>query len=235
MQGIMSAFILIDFDGTIVRQDATDLILERFAQPEWRAVEQDWVTGRIGSRECLARQIDLVRATEDDLEGLISELEIDPAFPAFVSLCQELGFDAVIGSDGLDRVISRVLARAGLDLPFVSNRLAHTGNDRWRVDFPHFDRACSVLSGTCKCATAARSALPTVLVGDGRSDFCIAARAQWVLAKGSLAQHCRKSGIPHVAIDGFADAVEALRSFAARLPGMKSTRQHAVPADASHA
>jgi 2-hydroxy-3-keto-5-methylthiopentenyl-1-phosphate phosphatase len=207
---IVTALIIVDFDGTVVRQDATDLILERFALPEWRAVEQEWIAGRIGSRECLARQIDLVRATDADLDAVISQLEVDPAFSGFVSLCQDRGFDLVIGSDGLDRVIARVLDRCRLAIPFVSNRLTSMGGDRWRVDFPHFDPRCEVSSGTCKCAISGQA--PTLLVGDGRSDFCVAGRARWVLAKGQLASHCRQSQIPHVPIDGFADAIEALRT-----------------------
>jgi 2-hydroxy-3-keto-5-methylthiopentenyl-1-phosphate phosphatase len=53
---------------------------------------------------------------------------------------------------------------------------------------------------------------PTIVVGDGRSDFCIAAQAKWVLAKGQLAHHCRQADIPHFPIDGFADAIEAMRT-----------------------
>ncbi len=79
----MKPLVLVDFDGTIVHQDATDLILERFALPEWRDVERDWVAGRIGSRECLARQVDLVRASETDLNSLRNENEIAPDIPAF--------------------------------------------------------------------------------------------------------------------------------------------------------
>jgi 2-hydroxy-3-keto-5-methylthiopentenyl-1-phosphate phosphatase len=47
----------VDFDGTVSLTDTTDHLLDRFSGPEWLEVEQDWVAGRIGSRECLARQI----------------------------------------------------------------------------------------------------------------------------------------------------------------------------------
>jgi len=233
----MSVFVLVDFDGTIVRQDATDLILERFALPEWRAVEQAWVTGRIGSRECLARQIDLIRATDRQLDALIDELEVDPEFPAFVSLCRDRGWKVVIGSDGLDRVIGMVLARLGLALPFVSNRLVRTGSDRWRLDFPAFNEACGVSSGTCKCALTRGATGPAILIGDGRSDFCVAASAQWVLAKGQLAQHCRERAIPHHEIANFAEANSALRMLFAGKPGLRrrSARRPAVTVDVSRA
>jgi 2-hydroxy-3-keto-5-methylthiopentenyl-1-phosphate phosphatase len=232
----MSAFILVDFDGTIVRDDATDLILERFALPEWRMIEDDWSAGRIGSRECLARQIDLVRATERDLADLIDGLEIDPAFSDFAALCQDAGFDIVIASDGLDRVIAAVLARFGFDLPYVSNRLVNTGADRWRVDFPNFDRACGPVSGTCKCAVSGRATSPTLLIGDGHSDFCAATQAKWVLAKGQLAHHCRQSAIPHVPITGFADAIDVLRLLFPRQAAVPAGAQlDAVPAGLGHA
>jgi 2-hydroxy-3-keto-5-methylthiopentenyl-1-phosphate phosphatase len=214
----MKPLILVDFDGTIVRQDATDLILERFALPEWRDVEQDWVSGRIGSRECLARQVDLVRASPEELDRLIDGLEIDPAFSTFSKLCQDLGFSVVVGSDGLDRVIAATLGRAGIEIPFMSNRLVQTGADRWRVEFPHFRSACEVASGTCKCAIANPATGITVMVGDGRSDFCAAGQAKWVLAKGALARHCRQSGIPHTPIEGFADPVDAIRTLSRLIP-----------------
>lgn len=222
----MKPLVLVDFDGTIVHQDATDLILERFALPEWREIEQEWVAGRIGSRECLARQIDVVRATAQELDGLIGALDIDPAFGAFAALAQDLGYSVVVGSDGLDRVISASLARAGIEIPFVSNRLVQTGSDRWRVEFPHFHGDCEVASGTCKCAIARPAAALTVLVGDGRSDFCVAAQAKWVLAKGALAHHCRQAGIPHSRIEGFADAIDALRTLSRLIPSSPASPPH---------
>jgi 2-hydroxy-3-keto-5-methylthiopentenyl-1-phosphate phosphatase len=44
--------VFVDFDGTISLEDTTDVILERFADPEWRKVESEWLAGIIGSREC---------------------------------------------------------------------------------------------------------------------------------------------------------------------------------------
>lgn len=232
----MKPLVLVDFDGTIVRQDATDLILERFALPQWRDVESEWVAGRIGSRECLARQIDLVRATEEQLDGLIREIEIDPAFSAFTQVCRDLGYSVVVGSDGLDRVITKTLDRAGIDLPFVSNRLVQTGADRWRVEFPNYRGTCEVASGTCKCAIASPASALTVLVGDGRSDFCAAAQAKWVLAKGTLALYCRKASIPHSRIEGFADAVEVIRTLSRLIPSSAAGAQpHDVAAESPHA
>jgi len=211
----MVASVLIDFDGTVALADTTDLLLERFADPLWRQVEAEWIAGRIGSRECLSRQIDLVRASAADLDRIADEAAVDPAFVSFVAAGRELGLRMVIGSDGFDRIIARVLARVGVTLPLMSNRLAPAGEGRWRAEFPHFLAHCGSHSGNCKCALFG-PAPARILIGDGRSDFCPAAQATLVLAKPALAAHCRQTGIAHIAIEGFADARRALRVLFAR-------------------
>jgi HAD superfamily phosphoserine phosphatase-like hydrolase len=207
----MAASVLIDFDGTVTLEDTTDLLLERFASPLWRNIEDDWVAGRIGSRECLSRQIDLVRATRTDFEILADAVPVDPAFADFVAAGREFGLHMVVGSDGFEPLISRVLARIGVKLPVVSNRLIACGANRWRADFPHYLGDCRSQSGNCKCALFNSGA--TVLVGDGRSDFCAASQATLVLAKTSLAMYCQETAVEHIAIEGFADATRALRAF----------------------
>jgi len=207
----MVSSVLVDFDGTIALEDTTDLLLERFADPQWHQVEADWVAGRIGSRECLSRQIDLVRASQADLDKLADQVEVDPDFVEFVAAGRELGLWLAIGSDGFDVIISRVLERIGVSLPVVSNRLLPAGKNRWRAEFPHFSDQCRSQSGNCKCTLIGQT--PTILIGDGRSDFCPAAQATLVLAKNSLAMYCQKSAIDHIAIEGFADGTRALRAF----------------------
>jgi 2,3-diketo-5-methylthio-1-phosphopentane phosphatase len=205
--------VLVDFDGTIALEDTTDLVLERFADPRWREVEADWVAGRIGSRECLARQIDLVHASEAELDQLADNVAVDPAFADFVAAGIDLGLRMVVGSDGFDRIIARVLARIGVALPVMSNRLLPLAADRWRAEFPYFLDDCRSQSGNCKCALFGVAPPPMILIGDGRSDFCPAAQATLVLAKKSLATHCQDSGIDHIKIADFADALLALRAF----------------------
>src|SRR5665213_2888007 len=113
----MQGQILLDFDGTVAIEDTTDRLLERFADPAWRAIETDWQAQRIGSRECLARQVALVRATEPDIDQFINDVRVDPGFGALLAACAEAHFQVKIVSDGLDCVVRGVLARTGFDLP----------------------------------------------------------------------------------------------------------------------
>jgi 2-hydroxy-3-keto-5-methylthiopentenyl-1-phosphate phosphatase len=227
-----SVRVFVDFDGTISVGDTTDLILERFADPSWQAIEADWVTGRIGSRECLARQIDLIRATPEALDAFAKGSAIDPHFADFAALCATHGLPVSIVSDGLDRIATSMLARAGLHLPIVANHLEWLGDDRWRLGFPHAREDCRSSAGHCKCATlAAEPSGLRVLVGDGRSDFCAASAADLVIAKGALAHYCGRNRIPFEPFTDFAGATAVLARWLAAL------RRPALPQseEAAHA
>lgn len=214
LRKVATCHVLVDFDGTIATVDTTDALLERFALPEWHAIEQEWKDGAIGSRECMVRQIDLVRATPAEFEAFISSIEIDPGVPAFITECRQRGFEVTVVSDGLDRTVRAVLARHDIDVPIRANALRHIGGDRWALTFPHARTECRALSGNCKCATPNRLASPLrVVVGDGRSDFCVAEQADYVLAKDKLAAHASACNLPHAAFTSFAEATRKLQQW----------------------
>jgi 2-hydroxy-3-keto-5-methylthiopentenyl-1-phosphate phosphatase len=212
----VNCHVFVDFDGTIVPSDATDQLLHRFADPSWLEIEADWKAGRIGSRECMARQVDLIRATPEEFDSFVSGISVDPAFPDFVALCRARGISMTVVSDGLDRTISAVLGRAALELPAYANRLEYLGDKRWRLGFPYSRSDCKMLSGNCKCQfPEAHRGSAHVMIGDGRSDFCISAQVDVVLAKGALAEHCRAEGLPHYAIDGFDEVCDLFHGWLA--------------------
>ncbi|WP_051356534.1 HAD-IB family phosphatase [Azorhizobium doebereinerae] len=198
----------LDFDGTICPIDTTDFLLETFADPAWLDIEARWQAGEINSRDCLAGQVALIRARPEEIDAALAGIALDPAFADFLQAARAIGAHVSVVSDGFDRSIRTLLAAAGIDLPVACNRLVQAGADRWRAEFGAEDATCS--NGTCKCAAVQPKdglAPPRViLVGDGRSDFCLARRADFVLAKGRLATFCAAEGIAHRPISGFADA-----------------------------
>jgi 2-hydroxy-3-keto-5-methylthiopentenyl-1-phosphate phosphatase len=205
--------VICDFDGTIAHVDVTDGVLSRFALPQWEAIEADWKAGQIGSRECMARQVDLVRAPLDALNAYLDTVEIDPDFPAFVADCRARGLEVVVISDGIDYSIRRILARHGVDdLPLASNSLELLGGDRYKLNFPEANPKCSAGSGTCKCRVSSRraSGRSRLLIGDGSSDFCLAAEADMVFAKDKLLTRCIERKLPHRACPDFASARQLL-------------------------
>lgn len=217
----MKLHFAVDFDGTVTLRDTTDLLLERFADAAWLDVEAEWVSGRIGSRECLARQIALLKATPGELIEALGAVDVDPQFPEFVAAARALGATIEIVSDGFGFSIETILDRYDLDLPVVSNRLRWLGGGRWKAEWPHAASDCRSMSGVCKCRVAHAGRF-VVHVGDGRSDFCLAGQAGFVLAKGALAAHCLERGYPHLPIGSFADALDWMTAF--RASGLDAER-----------
>lgn len=213
----MLGTVYVDFDGTIAPADPTDSVFERFCDPSWRDLEREWQLGFRTAQDCMARQVALLRATPEALDRLLRTFSVDPHFPAFVALCRRWRLQVVVVSDGLDRVVRHVLHAAGLDLPFHANRLQWLGADRWRLAFPFARSDCQASLGNCKCGHrhGSRGGPLDIVVGDGRSDFCIAAGARLVLAKGRLAEHCRSRGIAHWPIEDFSAAIAALEGWLA--------------------
>ena len=226
--------ILCDFDGTISACDVTDELLGRFARPEWQDLEESWRSGSIGSRECKVGQVALLDASATDIDRLLDDVCIDPAFPDFVEQAKSGGAELVVVSDGLDRAIRRILARHNLGhLPIIANHLVQTGARKWRMQSPHMQQACRSGSGTCKCASAGNhrgNQRNVLLVGDGRSDFCVAEQVDYVFAKSSLINHCRCLQLSHSPVRGFDDAIALLPELLhGRLGGSAGTTKISLP------
>ena len=206
--------IFCDFDGTITRQDTTDYILNRLANPAWEEIEAEWEAGNIGSAECMQRQIALIEADKETLDKTLDEVELDPSFPAFVKFCRAHALPISIVSDGVDYFIHRILARYNLPrFTVVANHLAisgHNGSTQYRLTSPFADAACKSASGVCKCRMVNTMPETRIYVGDGRSDFCVANKPELVFAKGKLANFCEEQQIPYLAFTDFTDINHAL-------------------------
>jgi len=182
-----------DFDHTITEFDVLDDIIQRFSiNDDWKAVEEAWASGRIGSRECLERQFAQVRISAPALAAYVAAVPVDPAFRPIVELLRARGIEPEIVSDSFTALISPILGHHGITgIPTHCNELVLEG-DRPRLSFPFFHAICS-RSGNCKCSHLLKRSRPAgtrkIYVGDGQSDICPANVCEILFAKGSLLQH----------------------------------------------
>lgn len=206
-----SLHILCDFDGTISLSDTTDVLLNKFAQHGWEEIEEQWENGIIGSQQCMKQQIELLKMSLEEFHACLDNIEIDLSFFDLLKFCTEHAITLTIVSDGLDLVIRYLLNK--YNLPFVnviSNRLIQKSEDEWTLESPHANPICAAQSGTCKCKLAEKSQQNVILIGDGRSDFCLAKKADYVFAKSSLIQYCEDNSIPFQPIHSLSDSVTYL-------------------------
>uniref|UniRef100_UPI003CFD9910 MtnX-like HAD-IB family phosphatase n=1 Tax=Alcaligenes faecalis TaxID=511 RepID=UPI003CFD9910 len=203
-----------DFDGTISLQDVADTLLNRHGMPGWQELEEAWERGEIGSHDCMCGQVALLDMSVAELHSCLDEVGIDPFFAQFVAVTKRLGVPLQIVSDGLDYAIHYLLGREGLrGLPVLANCLEVQGPRRWRLDTPWHRLDCA--SANCKCghlSQAHAQSQRVLYIGDGSSDFCVAAKADFVLAKGRLQDYCQERGIAHAPFEGFSQAIALLPS-----------------------
>ena len=201
-----------DFDGTITTRDATDFILERLAAPEWLELEAQWQKGLIGSGACMRAQVALITAPREELNQTLDEVQIDEGFATFVTLCRSMNVPISIISDGVDHFIHYILAREGLDgIPVIANRLTITAENSYQLNSPYSDRACHAAAGVCKCKIVEEKKAQRIYVGDGRSDFCVSGKPEFVFAKGTLAAHCKKNETPYIPYHNLFDVADGFR------------------------
>ncbi len=216
----MTPIIFSDFDGTIAQVDVTDAILSEFAEPEWQRFEEEWLAGRIGSRECLRRQMALVRASADDLNALIDSIPLDPGFTEFLRWTREEHIPFCVVSDGFDYVIRRILRGCGASGELLNGSHLFASSMRVEgtavsVDFPHGSAPCVHGCATCKPEVIRRLGAghsPVIFIGDGLSDRFAVEAADVVFAKDRLLAYCRNHGIGAAFFSTFGDIERSLQT-----------------------
>ncbi len=210
--------IFCDFDGTITQKDTVDFLLTHLADPLWEAIEERWVKGEIGSRECMAEQIPLIQGGWPAIESMLERLHVDPTFPDFVTWCAQKQIPLVVVSEGMDRVIQAILEREGIHVDGVwANRLEISPEDgKLSLSFPFAPPDADCRAGLCKCRvleqTSARQ-YQRVVIGDGRSDLCWAKDADILFAKSSLLKYCIENQVACRAFGDFNMIRQVLESY----------------------
>ncbi len=217
-----SSFVAIDFDGTVTDVDIIDAVLQQFARPEWQEVEAEWERGVIGSRESLERQMAMIDQPLGRVLAYVDGFSIDASFKEFTRFLDDRRIRYAIVSDGFQVFIERLLANAGLaDVPVFANQLSEE-QGRLRTLFPYARPGCN--SANCKCAAVSGpgSERSLIVIGDGRSDFCLARRACHVFTKAKLSGYCRENSIPYTPFDDFSEITALMRPKSARLAPLRT-------------
>lgn len=206
--------VYLDFDGTITKQDVLDELVRRFAVNEsWKAVEEQWQAGLIGSYDCLKQQLSLVRISPPELREFLDNIGIDPGFDELLSTLQQHDIPCAILSDGIDLFIRHVLSRAKeFDLSVRANSLNQLHAEP-ELQCRYRSAECESAAAHCKCASADQLKIEprkTIYVGDGRSDLCPARKAHLVFAKNNLARLLEREQLPFIPFETLTDVARTL-------------------------
>ncbi|MCW8407733.1 MtnX-like HAD-IB family phosphatase [Legionella sp. PATHC035] len=202
--------IFIDFDGTITKTDTTDSLLEIFAQGDFNQIEQDWLSGRISSKDCMQAQYAMIRGMDAEIRYELEHIEIDAGFIEFCTLMQNKA-KLIIVSDGIDYPIQYLLKKHGLlSIPYYSNHLSFL-KEGVAISFPFEVKQCKSRCGLCKCHIFHEQQFndsgKSILIGNGKSDVCLSHQVDFVFAKEYLLTYCQQHQIKHLEFNSFLDLV----------------------------
>jgi 2-hydroxy-3-keto-5-methylthiopentenyl-1-phosphate phosphatase len=211
--------VFLDFDGTITAADTGVHLLERLTNDDWRAVDDEYASGTIGSREALSRQWAMLPVDEDALRAVAREVPLDPGLGPLVEGLRAGGAEVMVVSDGFGFHVGEALAPFGVEV--LTNAVDFATG---ALVFPHADRCCPCSTcGTCKQAPikdARRRGRRAVFVGDGVSDRKAALLADRLFAKvgpggrpeqgHGLAEWCELADVAYEPFESLADVHVAL-------------------------
>lgn len=190
--------VVVDWDGTVTETDGLHLVLLEFGDEQLYHAAENRLGRDLTLHEVIALEFESVRAPLDDVvEWLLENVRIRPGFDEFARTHRPL-----VVSSGFHELIEPVLAREGLELEIVANRV-DARLEGWRARF-RSDEPCAVCGEPCKRADL-HGLDGFVYVGDGFSDRCVALAASRVFARDGLAEYLTKEAVGFERFEDFHD------------------------------
>jgi len=189
-----------DFDGTVTIEDVSFLLLDAFADGDWRRWEGEYTAGRISVGRFNSEVFGTVKAERQTMLDYAKErAAVRPGFAQFVAMCRQRDFRLVIVSNGLQFYIEQTLGDLGM--ADIEAHAARTDFRAGGLQVRYIGPDGAVLDASVKEAFT-RSFLAdgyqVTYIGDGRSDFAPASLCHRVFAAsdtGSLLEMCREGGV----------------------------------------
>lgn len=204
----MKAFV-IDFDGTITREDVGFSVIKTFAEDGWQELGQLWIDKKIDGAECGQKLWDLVKRNEEEIKNYVKNFKINPGFADLLDKININSYKVVIASDGYDVYINEILKNNGIkNVDVLCNSAVYKSG--WKLSFLNKNKGCS-LCGNCKrklVEDLKNQGYEVYYIGDGYSDRCACIYADVVFAKSFLKEYCKNQNIPHFSFDTFYDILE---------------------------
>ena len=210
---MMRSLVQCDFDGTITEEDISFLLLDAFAQGDWRRLLRKYQERKISVGEFNTRAFAMVKADKNVLLGALEgRVKVRAGFRELVDYCRQQGFRLVIVSNGVDFYINAILKDLGLgDLEVhaaqasfhpAGMKVQYVGPDGKRLE-DGFKEA--YIQSFLKLGYS------VIYIGNGDSDLAPAKHAHRVFATGDLLACTKENNLHCRPFEDFEDVVRDLK------------------------
>ena len=194
--------LVLDWDGTVTEVDGLHMVLLEFGDVAAYLRAEDGLGRKLTLHEVIELEFSTVTAPLPVVvDWMVEHVRIRAGFAELVER-----FRPRVVSSGFHELIEPVLAREGIEVELLANRL-DPRPDGWRVLWRD-ETVCPVCGEACKRSLVAANG-PFVYVGDGYSDRCAALAADRVFARDGLADYLDAQGVTYERFDDLRDVVTA--------------------------
>lgn len=202
-----------DFDGTLTEEDVSFLILERFAEGDWKSILRDYQEGKIPVGEFNYRAFNLVKKDRAALEQLVrEEARLRPGLDELVSYCRTKDIAFTVVSNGLDFYLETLLGHNGFgEVNIAASRTLFTPQG---IDARYYDVDGRELLNEFKAYHTHRfieKGYRVFYAGNGTSDISASRLADHTFATESLLKYYRSEKLPHTPFHDLHDIVDGLK------------------------
>lgn len=208
----MPTLIQCDFDGTVTENDVSFLLLDAFANGDWRQWLKQYREGKINVGRFNTEAFAMVKADRQSLVDVVQrQAKVRPGFHELVNYCHRRGFRFVIVSNGLDFYIDVILN--SLRVKDTEVFAAQTQFSAESIKVKYVGPDGSQLHDAFKESYARlfqEKGYRVIYVGNGFSDMPPAKLADWIFARDELLSLCREANLNHTPFNDFNDVVRGL-------------------------
>jgi len=205
----------LDFDGTVTEEDVSFLLLDTFANGDWRQYLAEYTARKITVAAFSKKVFGMITADEKTLTDFVlnsPKARTRRGLWELVDYCKRKGIKVVVVSNGLEFYIKAILDKkriTGVEVHAAASvfspdgmQVRYIGPDGKEIDDGFKEAYTDMLC---------RQGFQVVYIGDGSSDIYSARKAQNVCATGHLLELCRSEDLNWYPFEDFLDVVKVVR------------------------
>ena len=212
MSEVTKTLIQCDFDGTITEEDVSWLLLDAFADEDWRQLHRAYEDAKISVGHFNRDAFAMVKADQESLLKVVrSKVKIRAGFQQMVAYCRQKVFRLVIVSNGLDFYIEELLKNIGLGDIEVCAAQTRFQLEGLKVQYIGPDG--TPLNDDFKDAyinSYLSQGYRVIYIGNGTSDFPPARQSHHAFATGSLLAHFQRANLDCTPFTDFHQIIKVL-------------------------
>ena len=205
-----------DFDGTITVDDVSFLLLDTFADGNWRELLKEYQNGKMSVGAFNTRAFAMIKADKDTLLDFVlnsGKVQIRPGFQELIDYCTANHLEFVIVSNGQDFYIDAILKDRGIQgVKFfaASSRFGPAGLEVHYIG-PEGKIVQDSFKETYTRLFMSEGYSRVIYAGNGLSDIYPAKLAVHTFATGDLINECRKFNLSYSPFEDLNDVVSGLK------------------------